>query len=118
MPIYTAILRLEGLLLGGAGIAHLVYVAGFLDWSAFPLQMSLGATAFGVFYTLFGGTMLAGSARWLLPALVVNILGFSAVMIAGETSPLAPIDPYLSIVDFVSIPVLAWLLFRRTSLAA
>ncbi|WP_421858268.1 hypothetical protein [Oricola sp.] len=106
---YGRILRLEGLLLTAAGLAHLVYCALFLDWSVQPLVANLGALAFGVAYTFLGAQMALGRDRLLPITLIINICGFVAVMVAGENSPLIAIDPYLVVVDLISIPTLIWL---------
>ena len=111
--MFSRILKLEGLLLTGAGLTHLIYVSVFLDWSAHPIVMSLGASFFGLIYTLLGSVMIAGLARFLVPTLIVNAFGLASVLIAGETSPLYPIDPYLMIVDLVSIPLLIWLIWAN-----
>ena len=107
----NTILRLEGLLLTGAGLAHLVYASLLLDWSAYPFVMCLGAVSFGVLYTLFGLAMVLGSTRLLIPTFVINTLGFVAVLVAGKASPLHTIDPYLMVVDLISLPTLVWLIW-------
>ena len=111
--MFSKLVKLEGFLLTGAGLAHLVYAGLYLDWSAFPFPASLGATLFGVAYTIFGLLMLFGKTFLLIPTLVVNALGLTAVLVVREASPFWPIDPYLIMVDLVSIPLLIWLIWAN-----
>ena len=105
--MFDKILSLEGLLLTGAGTAHLLYALFYLDWSAFPLALSAGATAIGSVYFIAGILLLLGYSQILIPIFAVNALGFTAVLLTGPTSPFYPIDPYLMIVDCISLPALA-----------
>ena len=104
---YHTILKFEGFLLTCAGIAHLVYMFGF---ATTPLSEStaIGGILFGLFYFIFGVNMLRGKTNLLLPTLIVNALGLTAVLIARENSPLWEIDPYLIVVDLISVPTLIY----------
>ena len=105
---HITILKLEGLLLVFAGIAHLVYMVAF---ATTPLSepSAIGGISFGVLYFFLGANMLRGKSYWLLATLIINALGLSAVFIARESSPLWEIDPYLIAVDCVSVPLLLYL---------
>ena len=108
----NAILKLEGFLLACAGMAHLVYMFGF---ATTPLSepAAIGGISFGILYFFFGVNMLRGKTNWLLPTLIVNSLGLTAVLIARESSPLWEIDPYLIVIDLISVPILTYLNLKK-----
>lgn len=110
---YKTILKLEGFLMTCAGLAHTIYMLGF---ATTPLTepASIGGIAFGVFYCFFGINMLLGKTNLLLPTLIINTLGLIGVLISRENSPLWEIDPYLIVVDIISIPILIYLNFKKT----
>ena len=110
---YHTILKTEGFLLTGAGIAHLVYMFGF---ASTPLSepAAIGGILFGMVYFFFGINMLRGKTNLLLITLIINTIGLTAVLIARESSPLWEIDPYLIVVDLISIPTLIYLNMRHS----
>ncbi len=112
MSRYNGILRFEGILLTLAGLAHIIYMFGF---ATTPLTepAAIGGTLFGFVYVFFGVFMISGSKKLLLPTLIVNALGLTAVLISRENSPLWEIDPYLIVVDIISIPILLWLNLKK-----
>ncbi len=101
-------LRLEGLLLSLVGPVHLIYLLFFLDASTIDSAQYTGILIIGILYTLFGVSFLLGRISLLLPALLINALGLSAVLILQEASPLWAIDPYLIAVDCISVPLLLY----------
>ncbi len=112
-PLYGRILRLEGLLLIAAGLTHFIYCVFFLDWSIQPLVANLGAFSFAFTYSFFGAMLVMGKDRLLLLTLIVNLTGLTAVIVTGPNSPLIEIDPYLIVVDIISISTLIWLNIQK-----
>ena len=108
MMNYHTILKIEGFILTCAGIAHLVYMFGF---ATTPLSepAAIGGILFGILYFFFGINMLRGKSSLLLITLIINVIGLTAVLIVRESSPLWEIDPYLIVVDLISIPTLIYL---------
>ncbi len=95
-----------------AGIAHLVYMFGFATTPLSEL-VAIGGILFGILYFFFGINMLCGKTNLLLIILIINIIGLSCVLIARESSPLWEIDPYLIMVDLISIPALVYLNIKK-----
>jgi hypothetical protein len=114
---YYTLLTLEGVLLSGAGLAHIIFMLNFVDFGATDPAMYFGALVIGAAYFVFGVSFLSDSKRFLIPALVLNVLGLFGASAAGETSPLWAIDPYLITLDLVSIPLLIFLVLHRNKAA-
>ncbi len=108
-PINRILVTLEGILLSIAGPVHIIYLLFFLDASTVDSASYTGIIAIGALYTLFGISFLFRRKTLLLPALVINVLGLTAVLVLQEASPLWAIDPYLIAVDCISIPALFYL---------
>lgn len=110
MNRFRTVLTIEGLLLTIAGLIHIIYLILFVDLSSTDPAAYGGALFFGVAYALFGLSFLANKTRLILPALVINAVGLTSVLIAQEQSPLWEVDPFLMAIDLVSIPLLIYLL--------
>ncbi len=108
MKKYGKILRFDGILLSLAGLAHIVYM-GWFATTTLTEPAAIGGMLFGVLYLFFGLIMMAGISKLILITLIINTLGLTTVLIARENSPLWEIDPYLIVVDLISVPVLVWL---------
>lgn len=113
MNRFRAILTIEGLLLTIAGLIHIGYLGIFVTPSSTDPAAYGSAMFFGIAYTFFGVSFLAKKTRLLLPTLIINVLGVTAVLIAQEQSPLWQVDPYLIAIDLVSIPLLVYLVINR-----
>ena len=110
---HKRLFTLEGILLSLAGPVHIIYLLFFLDASTIDSAQYLGIMVIGVLYTLFGISFLLGRKALLLPALIVNALGLTTVLVLQEASPLWEIDPYLIAVDCISVPTLLYLNFQN-----
>ncbi len=107
------LLTLDGILLSLAGPVHIIYLLFFLNSESIETAQFYGIIGIGILYTLFGLSFLFRKTALLLPALIVNTLGFTAVLILQEASPLWAIDPYLIAVDCISVPVLFYLNMQK-----
>ena len=107
--LYKRLFLLEGLLLSLAGPVHIIYLQFFLHASKVGTAQYTGIIIIGVLYTTFGASFLLKRKALLVPALVINALGLTAVLIMQEASPLWAIDPYLIAVDCISVPILFYL---------
>ena len=111
MKTYKKLLSFEGILLSIVGPAHIIYLLFFIGASTIETALYYGVIGIGILYTLFGISFLFRKKALLIPALIINALGLTGVLIMQEASPLWAIDPYLIAVDVVSVPMLAYLNF-------
>ena len=111
MKTYKKLLTFEGILLSIVGPVHIIYLLFFIDASTIETVPYYGVVGIGILYTLFGLSFLFRKKALLIPALIINALGLTAVFIMQEESPLWAIDPYLIAVDVISVPMLAYLNF-------
>lgn len=106
---FDVVRRTESVLLTLAGLAHIVYLATFVDYAATETTLLIGAAIFGLAYA-FLGFLLWRNVDFAFPvALAVNALGLISVIMMYEQSPLRQIDPFLIAVDCVSVPMLIYL---------
>ncbi len=101
--------RTESVLLTLAGLAHIVYLATFVDFEATDTTLFFGALLFGIAYATLGFLLWRDIGSAYPVALTVNASGLISVIIMYEQSPLRQIDPYLIAVDCVSVPMLIYL---------
>ncbi|WP_421918398.1 hypothetical protein [Marinifilum sp.] len=114
--IHKRLLTLEGALLSLVGPVHIIYLIFFLEASTVDKAQYIGILVIGALYTLFGISFLLRKKTLLLPALIINALGLTAVLVLQEASPLWEIDPYLIAVDCVSVPMLLYFNIRKNKL--
>lgn len=106
---FKTLLKLEGALLSLAGLIHLVFLFGFVSYSNTEPPLYFGGLFFGIIYLVAGISFLLNKTKLLIPTLIINIIGLTAVLVAQENSPLWVVDPYLIALDIVSIPTLVYL---------
>lgn len=106
---FSKVLFWEGVLLTIAGLAHIVYLIWFVRFGSVEPQAYFGGMFFGVVYLIGGLSFLFGKTKLLVPSLIVNALGLTVVLLVREASPLWRIDPYLIVLDIISIPTLIYL---------
>jgi len=116
MNFYKKLLTFEGFLLTTAGIIYIIFLSFIIDKSATDTTMFWGAVFFGVAYTVFGISFLCQSTKLLFIALGLNIFGITDVLIAGKSSPLAVVDPFLTIIEMISILTLFYLNLKNPRL--
>jgi len=105
--------NLESLILVVAGLIHAIFLLFFVDLASTSTQLYGGAMFFGVAY-LFFGILIWRKVSIALPiALLINILGMIGVIVMFDTSPSKMIDPFLIVIDFISIPLLIYLNINR-----
>lgn len=109
MKTFKNLITLEGILLTIVGPVHIIYLLLFVERATIATAPYYGVIGIGIFYTLFGISFLFRKTTLLIPALVINILGLTGVLVMQEASPLWEIDPYLIAVDCISIPILLYL---------
>ncbi len=115
-PINKKLFTLEGILLSLAGPVHIIYLLFFLDASKVDTAQYIGINTIGILYTIFGISFLLRRKFLLLPALIINALGLTTVLVLQEASPLWEIDPYLIAVDCISVPTLLYFNIRKKDL--
>lgn len=108
-PINKTLMTLDGILLSIVGPVHIIYLLFFVDVNNIDTAQYIGIIVIGALYTIFGLSFLLRKSVLLLPALIINTLGLTAVLVLQEASPLWDIDPYLIAVDCISVPVLLYL---------
>ena len=106
--------RIESVLLVVAGLMHIIFLSFVVDRANTPAQLYSGAMFFGVAYTTFG-ILIWRKVGVVLPiALVINLIGLISVIAMFETSPLRMVDPYLIVIDLISVPTLIYLNRNRS----
>ena len=103
------LLIFEGSLLSLAGLIHIIFLLLFVNYNSVDSAAYAGGMFFGIAYLVFGINFVKCRTRLLLLALIINVIGLTAVIIAGESSPLWIVDPYLIVIDIISIPTLIYL---------
>ena len=79
--IHKRLLTLVGILFSLAVPTHLIYLTIFVEASTVEAALYAGITAFGVLYTVFGISFLLRRKALLFPALIVNVLGITSVLV-------------------------------------
>lgn len=116
MNFYKKLLTFEGLLLTAAGIVHIIFLNLIIDRSATDPAMLWGAVFFGVVYTVFGISFLFQSIKLLFISLGLNIVGITDILILGKSSPLVAAEPFLTIIEMISILILFYLNLKNPRL--
>ena len=105
--------KIESILLVVAGLTHIIFLSFVVDRASTPAQLYWGAMFFGIAYTIFGILIWQKVGVALPIALVVNLIGLISVITMFETSPLRMVDPYLIVIDLISVPTLIYLNLNR-----
>ena len=101
--------RIESVLLVVAGLTHIIFLLFVVDRANTPAQLYWGAMFFGVAYTIFGILIWRKVGAILPIALVINLMGLIGVITMFEQSPLRMVDPFLIVIDLISVPTLIYL---------
>ena len=110
---YDLLINLESILLIVAGFVHILYLLFFVDIVDTTTQLYGVALFFGITYLVLGIMIWRKLGLILQIALILNLIGLIGVIMNYEISPSRMIDPFLIMIDFISIPLLIYLIMNR-----
>jgi hypothetical protein len=85
----------------------------FVDMSDTTTELFGGAMFFGIAYLVLGILILLNRSIIIPISLVINVIGLIGVIVNFEISPLRVVDPFLIVIDVISIPLLIYLTMNR-----
>ena len=110
---FDSLRNIESLILVVAGLIHVIFLLFVVDLASTTIQLYGGAMFFGIAY-LFFGILIWRKVSIALPiALFINVLGMIGAIVMFDTSPSKMVDPFLIVIDFISIPLLIYLNINR-----
>jgi hypothetical protein len=103
------LIRLAAFLLLILGITHVLYPLVLVEFDSANAAFYLGATIYGVIYTVLGTGLFFNKRSLLLPALIVNAIGLFFAVVTHTSSIYGVVNLLFIAIDLISVPLLVYL---------
>lgn len=108
----SKLMKVEAALLLFLGLVHVFYLQFFVEFTKESAPFYIGASIYGIIYTLLGIGFLFNKQSLVIPALVLNGIGMIIAVTTNKTSLYGTVNISFILTDIFSVSLLIYLLRR------